>query len=74
MSRGSDPNAAKNDGSSPLHLCAARGLFAMAQLLLDQGAVRTSKTVSGSSPADRARLFRDDRLVRLLTPEPEGES
>ena len=38
----------------------------MAQLLLDQGARRSSVTVSGSSPADRAQLFRDERLVQLL--------
>ena len=49
-----------------LHLCAARGLHAMARGLLDHGADPSRRTVSGSSPLDRARLFRDDRLARVL--------
>ena len=66
LARGAPVDAAKLDGSTALHLCAARGLHAMARGLLDHGADPSRRTVSGSSPLDRARLFRDDRLVRVL--------
>ena len=66
LARGAPVDAAKLDGSTALHLCAARGLHAMARGLLDHGADPSRRTVSGSSPLDRARLFRDDRLARVL--------
>lgn len=66
LARGAPVDAAKLDGSTALHLCAARGLVAMTRSLLDHGADPTLRSVSGSTALDRARLFRDDRLARVL--------
>ena len=66
LARGAPVDAAKLDGSTALHLCAARHRVEAPRGLLDHGADPSRRTVSGSSPLDRARLFRDDRLARVL--------
>ena len=60
-----DVNAAKRDGTTPLHKASSRGLVAMARFLLHSGA-RCQASLSGATPLDKAILVQDSRMQDLL--------
>ncbi|CAN4095129.1 unnamed protein product [Withania somnifera] len=66
LSNGIDANSKDYDHRTPLHVAASQGLFAMARLLLGDGASVFSKDRWGNTPFDEARLSGNNQLIKLL--------
>ncbi|KAF5469216.1 hypothetical protein F2P56_013305 [Juglans regia] len=66
LSSGINPNANNYDRRTPLHIAASEGLYSMAELLLEAGAIVLSKDRWGNSPLDDAAIGGNKDLIKLL--------
>ena len=64
---GADPNAAKLDGNTALHLAAMRGFPGMCKLLVSKGADKHLKNALNLSPLQMAQKFQKPNVVAALS-------
>ncbi|KAM3216182.1 potassium channel AKT1 isoform X1 [Capsicum annuum] len=66
LKRGLDPNEADNNGRSPLHIAAAKGIENCVVLLLDFGADPNSRDSEGNVPLWEAIMGKREPVIQLL--------
>ncbi|KAG6627699.1 hypothetical protein CIPAW_15G147500 [Carya illinoinensis] len=66
LSNGINPNASNYDRRTPLHIAASEGLYSMAELLLEAGAIVLSRDRWGNTPLVDASIGGNKDLIKLL--------
>ncbi|KAG2667744.1 hypothetical protein I3760_15G129700 [Carya illinoinensis] len=66
LSNGINPNASNYDRRTPLHIAASEGLYSMAELLLEAGAIVLSEDRWGNTPLVDASIGGNKDLIKLL--------
>lgn len=66
LSAGTPVNELNDDKSTALHLAAQEGHVDIAKLLIEKGADISAKDDIGQTPADRARFWKQEKIIALL--------
>ena len=65
LDAGADANVQDDDGATPLHWAADRGLTSMAALLLEAGANHSIPDESGMTPLHYAAMNDRDEVIKI---------
>ena len=66
LNAGADPNLPGEDDYTPLHHAASHGNLEIIRLLLFHGALPTVVDIDGRTPAEIARILKNDEAYALL--------